>query len=139
MRMDGRLTLIDDGRITEVAARFTGDAVRLAPSEVRTTLGWELKPQGLCRGSLCIPVRDAGTLNTADGIDLAALAQLLSRPLALDVAERVAYLAASAAERGAELATLRAPEFSLPDLGGPRHSLSDYRGKKVLLIAYASW
>ena len=84
-------------------------------------------------------MRDAATLSTADGIDLAALAELLSRPLALDVGERVAYLAASAAERGAQLATLRAPEFSLPDLGGRLHSLSDYRGKKVLLVAYASW
>ena len=137
--MDGLLTLIDDGRLTEVAARFTGSGVRLSPSDVTAALGWELKPQGLCRGSLCIPVRDAATLSTADGIDLAALAELLSRPLALDVGERVAYLAASAAERGAQLATLRAPEFSLPDLGGRLHSLSDYRGKKVLLVAYASW
>jgi hypothetical protein len=137
--MDGRLALIDDGRLTEVAARFTADRVRLSPADVTATLGWELKPQGLCRGSLCIPVRDAATLSTADGIDLAALAQLLSRPLALDIGERVAYLAASAAERGAQLATLHAPEFSLPDLGGRLHSLSDYRGKKVLLVAYASW
>jgi AhpC/TSA family len=139
MRMDGRLTLLDDGHIAEVAARFTGNGVRLSAADVSTTLGWEFKPQGLCRGSLCVPVRDASTLKTADGIDLVALAQLLSRPLALDVAARVAYLAASAAERGADLATLRAPEFSLPDLSGQRHSLSDYRGKKVLLVAYASW
>ena len=32
-----------------------------------------------------------------------------------------------------------APDFSLPDLAGRLHTLSDYRGKKVLLIAYASW
>jgi hypothetical protein len=137
--MDDRLTLIDDGRLIEVPARFGADAVRLQPADVGTALGWELKPQGLCRGSVCIPVRDASTLATADGIDLAALARMLARPLALDVAERVAYLGASAAERGAELATLRAPDFSLPDLSGRRHSLADYRGKKVLLIAYASW
>ena len=131
--------LIDDGRLTEVPARFSADAVRLQPADVSAVFGWELKPQGLCRGSVCIRVRDTSTLATADGIDLAALAQVLGRPLALDIAERVAYLGASAAERGAELATLRAPDFSLPDLSGRRHSLADYRGKKVLLIAYASW
>ncbi|MCH7868912.1 MAG: redoxin domain-containing protein [Myxococcales bacterium] len=38
-----------------------------------------------------------------------------------------------------ELAGLAAPDFSLPDLEGTLHSLSDHRGKKVLLIAYASW
>jgi peroxiredoxin len=27
----------------------------------------------------------------------------------------------------------------LPDLSGRMHALSDFRGKKVLLVAYASW
>lgn len=133
------LTLLDDGRVVELAARFTSDGVRLQPDHVRRALGWELKPEGLCQGSVCVPVRDAADLANADGIDLAALARVLGRPLALDLDERVAYLGASAAERGAQLATLQAPEFTLPDLSGRLHSLSDYRGKKVLLIAYASW
>jgi peroxiredoxin len=37
------------------------------------------------------------------------------------------------------MATLEAPDFTLPDLAGRMHTLSDHRGKKVLLIAYASW
>lgn len=61
------------------------------------------------------------------------------RPLAVDRDEAVAYLGASAAVRAAQLASLRAPDFSLPDLEGRRHSLSEHRGKKVLLVAYASW
>ena len=46
---------------------------------------------------------------------------------------------ASARERGERLASLEAPDFELPDLSGQLHRLSDQRGKKVLLIAYASW
>ena len=61
------------------------------------------------------------------------------RPLAVDREERVAYLGVSAAVRAARLASLAAPDFSLPDLTGRRHSLSEHRGKKVLLVAYASW
>ena len=41
-----------------------------------------------------------------------------------------------------ELSRLRsgeAPDFALPDLSGRMHRLSDYRGKKVLLYAWASW
>ncbi len=38
-----------------------------------------------------------------------------------------------------ERATLEAPDFELPDLSGKMHRLSQHRGKKVLLIAYASW
>jgi hypothetical protein len=34
----------------------------------------------------------------------------------------------------------RHPDFTLPDIGtGQPRSLSDYRGKKVLLIQFASW
>ena len=32
-----------------------------------------------------------------------------------------------------------APDFTLPDLDGKLHSLSDYRGKKVVLMSWASW
>jgi hypothetical protein len=61
------------------------------------------------------------------------------RPLAIDRAEAVAYLGVSAADRAAALAALDAPDFTLPDLDGRRHTLSEHRGKKVLLVAYASW
>jgi hypothetical protein len=86
-----------------------------------------------------VPVRDRDALAGAAGIDLAAFAAALDRPLALDTAERTAALGTPAAERRAALASLEAPDFTLPDLAGRLHSLSDHRGKKVLLVAYASW
>jgi hypothetical protein len=78
-------------------------------------------------------------LVTSLGVDLAALARVLQRPLAIDVAERVAYLGAAAPDRARALASLRAPDFALPDLAGRVHSLAEQRGRKVLLVAYASW
>ncbi|HBZ72119.1 MAG TPA: hypothetical protein DEP35_21275 [Deltaproteobacteria bacterium] len=57
----------------------------------------------------------------------------------MDTEERVAVLGASPTERAERLASLQAPDFTLPDLAGKLHSLSEQRGKKVLLIAYASW
>ena len=137
------LTLIDttleDGRAVAVPAVVRAGRVRVAAESVREALGWELKPEGLCRGSVCVPVADPASLADADGIDLEALAAALGRPLALDVDERAAVLGVAAADRTAELASLEAPDFSLPDLAGRLHSLSEHRGKKVLLIAYASW
>jgi hypothetical protein len=134
----GQLTLIEDGRLVQIPARFAADGVRIQPADVDRALGWEIKPEGLCRGGVCIPVRDRALIS-ADGIDLAKLAEALQRPLALDVEAQIAYLAASAADRGTQLASLRAPDFTLPDLSGRLHSLSDHRGRKVLLVAYASW
>src|SRR5262245_18617724 len=116
--MADRLTLIDDGRQVELPARFTDGGVRVDAADLTKQLGWELKPEGLCQGPLCVPVRNAPDLVTADGVDLAAFARVLDRPLALDVGERAAYLAASAADRGAQLATLQSPDFTLPDLAG---------------------
>ena len=37
------------------------------------------------------------------------------------------------------LSSLKAPDFTLPDMSGKTHSLSDFRGKKVLLVTWASW
>jgi hypothetical protein len=132
-------TIIDDGHAAHVAATVDGTQVRLPPEALKTALGWELKPQGLCRGELCIATAGHRDLVNADGIDLAGLAELLARPLAVEPAEHVAYLGVSAVQRSQQLATLEAPDFTLPDLDGRNHSLSDYRGKKVLLLAYASW
>jgi len=132
-------TLIDGDRVVALRASRGGDAVQIAPEILRDATGWELKPEGLCRGDVCVPVRDRAALAGDGGVDLAAFARALDRPLALDIAERAAALGTSAAERSARLATLEAPDFTLPDLHGRMHTLSAHRGKKALLIVYASW
>src|SRR5262245_5129464 len=132
-------TLLDDGRPVETPALVGPDGVRLAPEAVRVALGCELRPQGLCHGDTCIPVRPEQGLLHSDGIDLAALAAVLERPLAVDLFEHVASLGASAAARGARLQSLQAPDFTLPDVDGRLHSLDGQRGRKVLLLAWASW
>lgn len=114
-------------------------AIRISASDLERALGFELKPEGLCKGELCLPIGSRPGLVTADGVDLVALADLLERPLALDVAEGVAVLGESARQRSAALRSLEAPDFRLPDLDGREHALSDYRGRKVFLLAFASW
>ena len=134
--------LIDDGREVFVAADVDGDSVRIAPDALKTGLGWELKPEGLCKDEVCVPVRDRGALvpdSETDRVDLAAFAAALGRPLALEPEARVAVLGVASAERASQLGTLEAPNFELPDLSGRLHRLSEHRGKKVLLVAYASW
>jgi hypothetical protein len=139
MTAQGTFTLLVDGGAARLPARIEGDSVRIPAEDVAATLGWEIKPQGLCKGAVCIPVRDRAELVDARGVDLAALARLVGRPLALDVDEGAGCLTSSPAERAQQLNALEAPDFTLPDLYARRHSLSQYRGKKVLLVAYASW
>jgi hypothetical protein len=74
-----------------------------------------------------------------EGIERARRAKAEGRPVAMDLQARAAYLGVTAAERSRRLAALEAPDFLLPDLAGRLHKLSQHRGKKVFLIAYASW
>lgn len=138
--MTTTFTLLDDDRTLHVPAAkgAPAEGIWLDANAVTQQLGWQLEPEGLCKGDVCIPVRDRGFV--ADGaLELTGLAAALGRPLAADAAERTAALGTPAASRAASLASLEAPDFSLPDLAGRMHSLSEHRGKKVLLIAYASW
>ena len=132
-------TLLDGDRVVAVRATIDGTSVRIAPDALRDATGWALKPEGLCQGDVCVPVRDRTALADDRGVEFAAFARALDRPLALDVAQRAAALGTSAAERSARLASGEAPDFTLPDLNGVRHTLSTHRGKKALLIVYASW
>ncbi len=122
-------TVIDEQRVQTVES---GDTLLIDPS----VLGWLRKPEGLCRDDVCVVVPD----HVASGpIEADTLARLLQRPMVIDTVERVASIAAPAADRAATLRSGVAPDFTLPDLDGQLHSLSDFRGKKVVLYAYASW
>ncbi len=132
-------TIIDEEKPTEVEVEVEGDHVYLAPSALMAATGWEVKSMGLCREDRCVGLPADDSPVTSHGIDLQALARLVRHPLVVDLEEGVAALAAPAEERAHALRSLEAPDFTLPDLDGRPHSLSDFRGKKVLLAAYASW
>jgi AhpC/TSA family len=78
-------------------------------------------------------------LGAREGAEILKRAEAEGRPVAVDPEEGAAYLGVPAPARAAALASLEAPDFTLPDLDGRPHSLSEHRGQKVLLVAYASW
>ncbi len=60
-------TVIDEDRVHEVSATVDGEVVRLSPAALREALGWELKPQGLCKEGRCVPLADAEDLQDERG------------------------------------------------------------------------
>jgi peroxiredoxin len=136
----GALTLIADG-VTDIAAEVDGDRVWVAAADLpAAAAGWELKPEGLCRGDTCVPIGLHPGLVDADArVDLALLATLGDQILVIDPGERVAVLGASASARASDLRSGVAPEFTLPDLDGAPVSLADQRGRKTVVVAFASW
>lgn len=140
MASAGSFTLLDDGRAVLLTARVSADGrVSVDPRSLREALGWRVEQGTLCDDASCLVVPDGVELEGPDGVDLAALASVLGRPLAVDAEERAAWLGVPAAERRRALAALAAPDFTLPDLSGRLHTLSTHRGSKVLLLAWASW
>ncbi len=118
-----------------------GHGLWLAPDQAAAATGWSLRPEGLCRGDVCVPVpkgREAAFV-ADDRVNLAAFWAHLGMPAAHSGDGDVWALGEAADERAASLRSLEAPDFTLPDLHGAAHSLSDYRGKKVLLATWASW
>ena len=93
--------------------------------------GWAMKPEGLCRDDICVLVPD----DVRD--DPVALWDRLGWP-AVSSGDDV-YLVEAATARADALAGTIAPDFTLKDIHGVEHSLSDYRGKKVFVASWAPW
>jgi hypothetical protein len=126
--------VLTDGGEFEVAA--TG-GLRVSPRDAEVITGWTLKPEGMCRDELCVPLRDD---TRRDGkVDIAAFWRALGHPVVSDTRGEVWVLGTAADSRTAALAGLEAPDFALPDLSGVQHRLSELRGKKVFLTTWASW
>jgi hypothetical protein len=132
-------TLIDQDRTHDVAARVEGGRLLLSAEALRDALGWELHEGTLCNDAMCVPLPAGSRLGDGGVFDLAEVAATLGRPLALDVDAGAAFLGVSADELAQTLGSLMAPDFTLPDLAGRSHTLSSFRGKKVFMVAWASW
>ena len=142
---DVRATIVYDDIATEITSG-TADASQLwiTTADLTRATRFELKPQGVCRDQLCFPVPKARASEfvrkspRATLFNLLAFAQLVNQPVAYDEALSTWYFGLRSDQRQG-LASLRAPDFALPDMAGKMHSLSDFRGKKVLLVTWASW
>jgi peroxiredoxin len=132
------LTLIDED-VHRVTGTVDDGRLLVDPASLQAALGWELKPEGLCRGDLCVPVAHPDTLRVDGRLDLAAVATALGRPLVIDADAAMAAMGLSSGDRRRALEGLEAPDFRLPDLDGRTHGLDEWAGKKKLLVTFASW
>ena len=137
--MDDTATIVDGDHEVTLHATATDDTLFVDANDLAGATGWTLKPEGLCRAEVCVPVRDRAALVRGDTIDLRVFAATLNRPLAAEPTAGLAVLGEAPAAVGAQLASLTAPPFVLPDLDGNPVALADFAGRKRLLIAWASW
>ena len=115
-----------------------GTRVLLDPASLTNLTGWELRPEGLCRGEVCVPVRDPDL--TIDGaIDAARFAAALGRPAVVDASAGVVAVGETSSERRGPIEAGVAPDFTLPQLEGGSFTFSSLGRRKKLLLAWSSW
>ena len=128
-----------DGQVTAVELLEQPGKLSVSNSVLEQATGWSLKPEGLCRDQVCVPVRNVEALIKDNQVDLGEFALLVSQNIVIDVQRKVVALGERAQIRGTEMATLEAPDFTLPDIHGRQVSFSDYNRRKRLLLAWSSW
>jgi peroxiredoxin len=126
-------TVLCEERETPVDAQGTW----LDADAVARATGWTLKPEGLCRGESCLLL--TADMRRESRVDVAAVWRQQGHPVLSDEAGEVLVLGTGAAQRRERLAEPTAPDFTLPDVAGRPRTLSDLRGRKVLLATWASW
>jgi hypothetical protein len=103
------------------------------PVQFERATGWALKPQGACKGEICVPL-----LTKPEDVDANVLSDRLGMALVRDEKHGIWALGSETIGPRA-LSTAEASDFTLPDWRGEEFTLSSLRGQKVFLLAWASW
>ena len=144
--VDTGAVILADDRTTKIDAPLVdGDVLWIPQADVAAALGFEIKPEGACRAGLCIPLDNSpegGFLRRVDDRDyfnVSKLAAQLKQPLVVDREHRVWSFGAVPGVQASSIDAALAPDFALADREGKLVRLSDFRGRKVLLLTWASW
>jgi len=122
---------------TEEFTVATRHGLWMKAADAEKVTGWTLKPEGMCRDELCVPLPPSAV--AGDEVDVAAFWHKLGGPAVSNQDRDVWALGAPPDERNAALKDREAPDFTLPDIDGVPRTLSQLRGKKVFVATWASW
>jgi hypothetical protein len=107
------------------------DRLSLTPAEFQAETGWEIKPEGACKGDICVPLGGGP-------FDVRAAAERLRMALVHDSSTGLWALGPESLGDRA-LLSAEAPDFTLPAYDGSDFTLSSLRGQKVVLVAWAPY
>jgi hypothetical protein len=113
--------------------------LRVPVTEFTELTGWEAKPEGMCRGELCVPA--PGALDNGM-VNVEAAAGKLGMPLVHEPAHGVWALGVSTATGRALTSAKAVFPSSLIDGTSNDNTTFDFtslRGRRMIMVAWASW
>jgi hypothetical protein len=93
--------------------------------------GWEIKPEGACKGDVCVPL-GGGPFDIMSTVARLGMEVIHDEPEGL-------WAIGPESFTGRTLVTAEAPELVLSDLNGNEFRLSSLRGRKVVIVAWAPY
>ncbi len=142
----GSAVVVYDDRVVEVTHTLADPTdLWIDIADLERVNGFVLKPEGACLDEICVPVRQTQNSDifiTRQGkhwFNVAELADRIRQPYVVDYDTNVWSFGAIPAQRASFVDRAIAPDFELPDVDGTQHKLSDFKGKKIMLLSWASW
>ncbi len=142
----GAATVIARGEVFETGKTLADPQdLWVTPADFERISGFILKPEGACLDELCIPIiqtKDNDLHVTREGqayLNATAFANKVQQAFAVDRETNVWSFGLAPVTRRPFLESAMAPDFSLKDRAGNTIRLSDFRGKKALIVSWASW
>jgi len=139
-------TIIARGEVFETGMTLADPTdLWVTPADFDRITGFTLKPEGACLDELCIPIiqnKDNDLHVTREGqayLNVTAFADKIQQAYAVDRELGVWSFGLAPATRKPFLESAMAPDFALKDRAGNTIRLSDFRGKKMLIVSWASW
>jgi hypothetical protein len=135
---DRSIALTDTG--VDPAESTPSPALWIRKTDLPRINEFELKPQGACRADVCVPVEKS--MARGAYFNLTAFARKVGQTFVVDRDARVWSFGEIPLVSGQFVESRVAPDFEVPlneARSGRPVRLSDFRGKKVLVLTWASW
>jgi hypothetical protein len=111
------------------------DQLDVSADQFCAATGWEIKPEGACKGDVCVPL---DLTRQSDIFDLVGTAERLGMAIVHDESAGL-WAVGPESVTGRALVTAVAPDLVLPDIEGNEFRLSSLRGKKVVIVSWAPY
>mgnify|MGYP001990183060 FL=1 len=138
MKSDSEITILTNS-VKSITGHWSDGDPFVDAVEIKDVLGWEIKPEGLCKDDACIPINHEQNIKHNERYNLRTVAHLTGHPTLSSQELKAITIGQPADLRSSALRDKIAPDFVLPDIEGVDRAFSDWAGKKRLLVAFSSW